>query len=154
MPTWHHPERVEPGGYSLEKIDPFLDSHIQANWTTSASDVGGTPAAPNSVIRTPNVTTSAKITADPNPFSGLQSIHVSADEPDYLVRLRIYDRYGRLIRTLSENDPLGNGRYWWWNGLRDDGQKTPIGVYVLVADLVGSSRAKHQQWRHILVLAR
>ncbi len=154
-PTWHHPERVEPSGYSLEKIDPYVESHIQANWTTSASDVGATPAAPNSVIRTPNQPiSSAKIVADPNPFSGLQSIHLLADEPDYLVRLRIYDRYGRLIRTLSENDPLGNGRYWWWNGLRDDGQKTPIGIYVLVADLVGSSRAKNQQWRHILVLAR
>lgn len=155
LPTWHHPERVEPGGYSLEKIDPYLESHSQANWTTSASDVGATPAAPNSVIRTPDlILTTSRIVADPNPFSGLQSIHVTADEPDYLIRLRIYDRYGRLIRTLSENDPLGNGRYWWWNGLRDDGQKTPIGVYVLVADLVGSSRAKHQQWRHILVLAR
>lgn len=154
-PTWHHPERVEPGGYSLEKIDPYQESHLQANWTTSASEYGATPAAPNSVIRTPNQPmSSARIVADPNPFSGLQSIHLSADEPDYLVRLRIYDRYGRLIRTLSENDPLGNGRYWWWNGLRDDGQKPPIGVYVLVADLVGSSRAEHQQWRHILVLAR
>jgi len=154
-PTWHHPERVSPGGYSLEKIDPLLESHIKANWTTSASEFGATPAAPNSVIRTPTQPmSSARIVADPNPFSGLQSIHVSADQHDYLVRLRIYDRYGRLIRTLSENDPLGNGRYWWWNGLRDDGQKPPIGVYVLVADLVGSSRAKNQQWRHILVLAR
>lgn len=154
-PTWHHPERVDPSGYSLEKIDPFIESHIPTNWTTSASDAGATPAAPNSVIRIPaQPTASARIVAEPNPFSGLQSIHLSADEPDYLVRLRIYDRYGRLIRTLSENDPLGNGRYWWWNGLRDDGQKPPIGIYLLVADLVGSSRAKNVQWRHILVLAR
>ncbi len=154
-PSWHHPSRTEPKGLSLEKIDPTLASHLAFNWTSTAAPAGGTPGARNSVFRLPSASIdSAGISAHPNPFSDLQAIRIQADQPDYFVRLRIFDRYGRHIRTLADNEPLGNGRYWWWNGLRDDGQKPPIGAYMLHAELVGSRHAENRIWRHILVLAR
>jgi hypothetical protein len=154
-PSWHHPARTETQGLSLEKIDPTLASHLTFNWTSTAAPPGGTPGLPNSVLRYPSpVPGSAAVAAEPNPFTELQSIHVRVDETDYWVRLRIFDRYGRLIRTLAHNEPLGNGRYWWWNGLRDDGQPSPIGVYILLAELVGSQSAPDRTLRHLLVLAR
>ena len=154
-PSWHHPARTETQGLSLEKIDPTLASHLTFNWTSTAAPPGGTPGLPNSVLRYPSpVSGSAAVAAEPNPFTELQSIHVRVDETDYWVRLRIFDRYGRLIRTLAHNEPLGNGRYWWWNGLRDDGQPSPIGVYILLAELVGSQTAPDRTLRHLLVLAR
>jgi hypothetical protein len=153
--SWHHPSRLDPDGVSLEKIDPTLASHLAFNWTSSAATAGGTPGLPNSVLRQPaSVTGSAAVAAEPNPFTDLQAIHIRVDEPDYWVRLRIFDRYGRLIRTLARDEPLGNGRYWWWNGLRDDGRPSPIGVYILLAELAGSRTAPDRSLRHILVLAR
>lgn len=154
-PSWHHPSRTHTKGISLEKIDPSLASNLAFNWTSSAAAAGGTPGLPNSVLRQPApVSGSAAVAAEPNPFTELQAIHIRIQEPDYWVRLRIFDRHGRLIRTLAENEPLGNGRYWWWNGLRDDGQKSPIGVYILLAELGGSERAPDRILRHLLVLAR
>lgn len=154
-PSWHHPSRLDTDGISLEKIDPTLASHLAFNWTSAAAPAGGTPGLPNSVLRQPApVSGSAAVAAEPNPFTELQAIHVRVDEPDYWVRLRIFDRYGRLIRTLSDNEPLGNGRYWWWNGLRDDGRPSPIGIYILLAELAGSRSAPDRSLRHILVLAR
>jgi len=153
--SWHHPARTQTEGISLEKIDPTLASHLAFNWTSTAAPAGGTPGLPNSVLRQPApVSGSAAIAAEPNPFTELQAIHIRVDEPDYWVRIRIFDRYGRHIRTLAHNDPLGNGRYWWWNGLRDDGQSSPIGMYILLAELGGSSTAPDRTLRHILVLAR
>jgi hypothetical protein len=154
-PSWHHPSRLDTDGISLEKIDPTLASHLAFNWTSAAAPAGGTPGLPNSVLRQPApVSGSAAVAAEPNPFTDLQAIHIRVDEPDYWVRVRIFDRYGRLIRTLARNEPLGNGRYWWWNGLRDDGQPSPIGVYILLAELAGSRTAPDRALRHILVLAR
>lgn len=154
-PSWHHPSRTDTKGLSLEKIDPTLASHLAFNWTSTAAPLGGTPGLPNSVLRQPSpVVGSAAITADPNPFTELQAIQLRVEEPDYWVRLRIFDRYGRLVRTLAQNESLGNGRYWWWNGLREDGQPSPIGMYILLAELVGSRSAPDRTLRHILVLAR
>jgi hypothetical protein len=154
-PAMHHPKQTDPTGMSLEKIDPRLPSHITTNWTTTADPAGGTPGRPNSVMRMPDAPRErAGITADPNPFRDRQAIHIRADEPDYLVRLRIYDRFGRLIRTLAGGEPLGNGRYWWWDGLRDDGQAPGMGLYIAVAELHGSSVTSNRTLRLVLVLAR
>jgi hypothetical protein len=154
-PDMHHPRQTDRTGRSLEKIDPRLPSHIATNWTTTAHPAGGTPGRPNSVLRMPAAPRErAGIAADPNPFRDRQAIHIRADEPDYIVRLRIYDRFGRLIRTLASADPLGNGRYWWWDGLRDDGQTPGTGLYIAVAELHGSSFASNRTLRLVLVLAR
>lgn len=154
-PSWHHPSRLDTDGISLEKIDPTLASHLAFNWTSSAAPAGGTPGLPNSVLRQPSpVSGSAAVAAEPNPFTDLQAIHVHVEETDYWVRLRIFDRYGRLVRTLARDEPLGNGRHWWWNGLRDDGQPCPIGPYILLVELAGSRTAPDRSLRHILVLAR
>lgn len=155
LPAWHHPKWTDPSGRSLEKIDPRVASGVASNWTSSAATAGGTPGMPNSVLRMPDGTRiRAGITADPNPFRERQAIHIRADEPDYHVQLRIFDRYGRLIRTLSRDEPLGNGRYWWWDGLRDDGRPPGIGVYIAVADLYGSRSGPKRTLRELLVLAR
>lgn len=154
-PTMHHPRRTDPAGFSLEKIDPRLPSHIPTNWTTTADPAGGTPGRANSVMRLPESPRErAGIMAEPNPFRERQAIHIRAEATDYVVRLRIYDRYGRMIRTLANADPLGNGRYWWWDGLRDDGQTPGMGLYIAVAELHGSSTASDRTLRHVLVLAR
>lgn len=154
-PSMHHPSRTEPAGVSLEKIDPRQSSAMSGNWTSSADPAGGTPGRANSVMRQPeDPRQRAGIRADPNPFRDRQAIHIRADEPDYWVRLRIYDRYGRLIRTLATADPLGNGRYWWWDGLRDDGRPPGMGLYVAVAELHGSRTAADRTLRQVLVLAR
>ncbi|MGB0918550.1 MAG: lamin tail domain-containing protein, partial [Flavobacteriales bacterium] len=55
--TWYQDADKEGGGYSIEQINPFASCTNSANWIGSASPLGGTPSAENSVFDdTPDVT--------------------------------------------------------------------------------------------------
>ena len=49
---WYGDENKDGGGYSLERINPFLnnDCPVRANWSASNDASGGTPARQNSIF--------------------------------------------------------------------------------------------------------
>lgn len=47
---WYKDEMKKSGGYSLERIKPFLPCSSQNNWRASDSETGGTPGTINSVF--------------------------------------------------------------------------------------------------------
>jgi hypothetical protein len=68
------------------------------------------------------------ISVTPNPFarSALIECEVKSAEP---VRLEIYDKVGRLTRTLFDGQQTTGTRFFEWDGLDDGGQRVPIGIY-------------------------
>jgi flagellar hook assembly protein FlgD len=66
--------------------------------------------------------------AYPNPFSGSVRFGVQKHRAGR-VRLEVYDRAGRLVRTLADRVGGAEVKHCEWDGLDAAGQPVPDGVY-------------------------
>jgi len=161
-PDWHNPNLIDTRGIALERVSPTGETNNPANWSSSAATLGGTPGSQNSIYQEsegPLAETGISLT--PNPFSpdgdGHEDnlfINYRFDEPDYLLRVRIYDRYGRLVRTLVDSHQAGFEGSLIWDGLTDDGQRNRIGIYIVYVEAYNSSTGSNRNFRETAVLAR
>lgn len=161
-PGWHNPNLIDKKGISLERINPSGDTNDSANWGSNTMAVGGTPGSENSIFQIPAGATSAdNISLEPNPFSphgdGHEDnlfINYSFDEPDFMLRVRIFDRYGRLVRNLADSHPAGFEGALIWDGRMDNGVTGRIGIYIVHIEAVNSMSGKRKQFKETVVLAR
>jgi len=142
LPAWHNPGVTDKAGRALEKIHPLLDGTISRNWSTCASQIGGTPGRQNSIAST-SIPSQSQLSFAPNPFSpdddGHEDhvlIHYEVPIEVSMIRIRIYDVRGRLIRTLVNNEPSGARGDVVWNGRDDDNQKARVGIYVVLLEAI------------------
>ncbi|MEX2463570.1 MAG: lamin tail domain-containing protein, partial [Balneolaceae bacterium] len=161
-PDWHNPNLIDTRGMALERISPNSETNREDNWSSSADIMGGTPGKQNSIFQLSEVLTDNNgINLDPNPFSpdgdGHEDhlfIHYLFDEPDYLVRIRIFDRYGRLVRNLVNSEAAGNQGFYIWDGRMDNGQTNRIGIYIILIEAFNSSTGRNLQFKETVVIAR
>lgn len=139
-PGWHNAQIADASGRSLERINPELPSNDRRNWSTSAHFLGGTPGRQNSIFTTA-VPSSASLSFSPNPFSpdgdGFEDFTlISYEVPSSaaLLRVRIYDARGRLIRTLVHGEPTGMQGSVVWDGMNDSRDKVRMGIYVVLLE--------------------
>jgi hypothetical protein len=125
-------------GVSLERIDPNRPSDERSNFHSAAESVGfATPGYQNSqyfISRKFN----GKLTVEPEVFSpdndghqDVLNLNYEFHAPGYVGSIRIYDRYGRLIRELANNVLLQNRGTFSWDGISQEGNKAKVGVYVI-----------------------
>lgn len=162
QPEWHNPNLIDTRGLSLERVNPYLSSNDPDNWSSSATSKGGTPGYKNSLFQLPEQKTDEYgITLEPNPFSPSGDgnndnlyVNYKLEEPDYLVRVRIFDRYGRLVRNLAESYPAGPEGSLIWDGRTEQGQNNRIGIYIVVFEAFNSTTGRKRVYRETAVLAR
>ncbi|MDG5767882.1 lamin tail domain-containing protein [Balneolales bacterium ANBcel1] len=160
-PHWHNPNLIDTRGISLERILPGGISGDDSNWTSSTHPDGGTPGFRNSVSVLETEPAASGITLSPNPFSpngdGRDDhliIHYALDDPDYLLRVRIFDRSGRLVRTLADGSSAGREGQLIWDGRTDDGIMNRVGLYIIHLKAQNRSTGNSLIFREIAVLAR
>ena len=145
--SWQNPNRVSTDGVALEKITPTGPSNDESNWSSSTEVTGGTPNQENSIFQAQSILPdNVGISFTPNPFSpdddGFEdflSINYTLDEADYLLRVRIYDRYGREVRELVDGKPAGFSGSLIWDGLTNDGNKNRVGIYIVLFEAYNST---------------
>jgi flagellar hook assembly protein FlgD len=71
-----------------------------------------------------------------------------------LLRVRIYDASGRLVRTLTEATLAARTGTLLWDGLDDAGRTLRIGIYVVHLEAVSAERGTTEAYKQALVLAR
>jgi len=159
LPSWHNPEVDDVSGRSLERINPHLVSTDRRNWSTSADPLGGTPGKQNSIYAT-TVPVSAALSFSPNPFSpdgdGFEDhtiISYELPSTAALIRLRIYDSKGRLVRTLANNEPSGANGQIIWDGFDDDRQRVRIGIYIVLLEALDALGGELQKTKGVVVVA-
>jgi len=129
-------------GISLERINfdrPTLD---KTNWTSAAESVGfATPAYRNSQFSSNPESQVGAITLQPESFSpdndGFDdnlNISYEFEGPGFTGGIIIFDSRGRLIRNLVRSQMLGTSGTYAWNGLKDNGDKAPTGIYIVYLD--------------------
>jgi hypothetical protein len=162
MPEWHNPNVMTTHGRALERIDPDGYSNDGANWGTATAGKGGTPMRANSLLSPDgSVQEGGRITLSPNPFSPYGSLEKSEltiayqlDDPDSLLRVRIFDRYGRVVRSLADNYPAGRDGYLIWDGRDQSGRIGRIGIYIIYVEAFNGQTGYRQVFRETAVLAR
>jgi hypothetical protein len=161
-PDWHNPNIYDTKGIALERINPVLPTNDGSNWGSAANSLGGTPGKQNTLYQTVSESTALTgLTMEPNPFSpdgdGHEDhlfIRYKLDEPDYLIRVRIFDRYGRAVKTLAESHNAGFEGTLIWDGRTDQGQRTRVGIYIVLLDAYNSSTGRKRSFRETVVVAR
>jgi len=147
---WHYELIDDFNGVSLERIDPYGTTQNKNNWHSAASTVHfGTPGYKNSSF-VGNITNDAAVKMVEDFFSpdsdGQQDFAVIAfnlNESGYTARVKVFDERGRPVRSLSNNELLGTQGFIQWDGIMDDGQRAPIGIYAIsfeYFDLGGKSK--------------
>ncbi|MDZ7690550.1 MAG: lamin tail domain-containing protein [Balneolaceae bacterium] len=160
--SWQNPNIVDTRGVALERINPNGPSSDASNWSSSTTDKGGTPGSENSIYQIPGTQPEEiGISFTPNPFSpdddGYEDhlfINYTLDQPDYLLKVRIFDRYGRLVRELVDGEQAGYEGSLQWDGLTDSGNRNRIGIFVVLFEAYDSSNGSDRTFKEVVVLAR
>lgn len=159
VPDWHNAHVADATGRALERINPELPSTDRRNWSTSAHYLGGTPGKRNSIF-TPSVPSSASLSFFPNPFSPDGDGHEDFTQISYgvpsraaLLRIRIFDAKGRLMRTLINGEPTGARGSVVWDGMNDSRDKVRMGIYVVLLEALDAGGATIHSVKAAVVVA-
>ncbi|MCG8373355.1 MAG: lamin tail domain-containing protein, partial [Balneolales bacterium] len=160
--TWQNPNLIDTDGIALERIDPNGGSNDENNWSSSTTAFGGTPLMENSIFQEAGAAPdNVGISFSPNPFSpdddGFEDnlfINYTLDASGYMLRVRIFDRYGREVRKLADGVQAGFEGSLIWDGLTDDRTKNRIGMYIVLFEAYNSADGTNRTFKETIVLAR
>ncbi|MEG8946224.1 lamin tail domain-containing protein [Rosettibacter firmus] len=145
MPDWHNRNFISVKNKSLERINPYLNSDDNTNWSTSVSNEGATPLKKNSLF-TEILNNKSKVTIYPNPFSpdndGYEDFTIINFDLPYKIsqaRIRLFDSQGRLVRTIKYNMPSASHNSFIYDGLDDSGRPLRVGIYVLLIEIISDN---------------
>ncbi|MHC1777354.1 MAG: lamin tail domain-containing protein [Lentimicrobium sp.] len=133
-------------GVSLERINYDLPASEPGNWHSASQNVGfATPGYQNSQFMRPPesgdeiVVTPEIFSPDNDGYNDILGITCNFSEPGYAVTIRIFDSNGRLIRMLVKNEPAGTSNQYTWDGITEDREKAPIGIYIIHVEVFNLS---------------
>jgi hypothetical protein len=144
-PDMHYPLLATTEGVSLERTNPDLSSEDKGNWHSAAETAGfATPGYQNSHWVVPDET-GEEITIQPAIFSpdndgrdDLLIVNIRQKEPDGTVNMEVFDSRGRKVRQIANNVLTGSEGIFTWDGMTETRSKAPLGIYVLLIELVRS----------------
>ncbi len=148
-------------GVALERVSAEGKTNDPNNWHSAAESVGfGTPGYRNSQSVSVNPESiSGKIDIDPEIFSpdndGYQDVlHIKYKfkTSGNTMTINIFSASGQLVRRLVNNEYVGTNGVVSWDGLKDDGTRALVGIYVLYIK-VFDQNGKVMQFKKTAVLA-
>ena len=127
-------------GVSLERIDYNVDVNDVENWHSAAQSVGfATPGKTNSQwIGNHELSQNECFYVEPKVFSpdldGVDDfvrLYYDCQNQGTISNIWIYDANGRLIRHLIKNESIATNGFFQWDGTKENGEKAPIGYYLI-----------------------
>ena len=148
---FHFPFIDETKGISLERISFDAPTQSSSSWhSASTADGGGTPTFKNSQFRPTNPANDffsiaeKTFSPDEDGYNDFLLIDYSFEISGYLATVNIYDAKGRLVKTLFENELLGQEGSLKWNGITDEGRKANIGIYIILVEIFSPTKEAMQ----------
>jgi len=149
----HFPLLEDIDGVALERL-----SLSDNKWFSAAStDNFGTPARQNSQFSYPYQSKS-KLDIFPEVFSPNNDGY--KDFTSILVQIKnsakasisIYDKRGFIIKEIGHSELVNKKAEWIWDGLDQNKLKIPIGVYLVIIELIDNA-GKQEVLRHPVVIS-
>lgn len=158
-PLWHL-KNINKPNRSLERILPLGKSTDSKNWSSSVAPMQATPGTVNSIYVSAAAASSA-LSLSPNPFSpdndGVEdflTISYTLPSQSSMIRVRIYDVQGRIIRRLASNEPSASSGTLIWNGLDDNGIRVRVGMYIILFEALDNFGGVVRTQKDVAVVAR
>ncbi|MBR3492884.1 MAG: lamin tail domain-containing protein [Bacteroidales bacterium] len=154
----HYPLLKVTKGVALERVAFDQLSMDADNWHSAAESVHfGTPGYENSMMQSAEpsndeISISPDIfSPDGDGFDDASFINYHFDEAGYTMNIYIFNVAGQLIRHLAKGELVGQEGSVLWNGLDNNGNKVPVGVYVAVTE-VFNFEGKVKQFKNAIVV--
>jgi hypothetical protein len=135
---WHFSIIKDVKGKSLERLDYNRASQDAGNWHTAAQSEGwATPGKENSQFFPTQLTDDMVeifpelFSPDNDGFEDVMNIAYKLDEPGYVGNITIFDREGRVIKYLVQNQLMAVEGVYTWDGTTNSMEKARIGVYII-----------------------
>jgi hypothetical protein len=129
-------------GVSLERSLFSLAANTFGNFRSAAAAVGfATPGYQNSqflegVPGTNEINLSSPtLSPDNDGFEDALTLLYHWQTPGGVANVRIFTEKGQLVRNLIKNQTLGTEGAWVWDGLNEQAERVPIGIYILKIDV-------------------
>lgn len=155
---WHRVELEDATGISLERVDPLASATEASNWSSSLDERGGTPGIENTAFVSdgePPEAPGLSIDSPFDPDAGQSTaIRYSLENEAGLVRVRIFDGAGRLVRELEDGTLTGQSGMLLWDGRDTSGRRLRIGIYIVLLEAVDVESGRTEAHRGVVVLAR
>ncbi len=158
--TWHHEILDDKNGVSLERISYDAPSNDANNWQTAAkSFCYATPGYTNSQTIDNDATLDSNITITPTTFSpdgdGIDDftlINYNFNENALTANVYVFDSRGREVKHLAKSDILSEQGSFKWDGTTAQGNKAPIGIYIIYVEVFNLT-GDVQTFKETIVLA-
>ena len=149
--NWHFPLLQNKEGISLERMDPKGSSQQASNWHSAASTAGfATPGYKNSQTG-PGTTVRDEISVEPavcspdnDGMNDVAFVHYNLPQPGFVCNITLFNAAGRPVRMLVRNALLNAAGKFLWDGLDENSQALPAGIYIVwieLFDLQGKTRS-------------
>ncbi|GAA0529603.1 lamin tail domain-containing protein [Chitinophaga japonensis] len=147
-------------GVSLERLSfqrPAQDPH---NWHAAAATAGhATPGSPNSqqllLQELPGEVTvqPALFSPDNDGMEDMAVITCRLPRPGFIGNITVFDAQGRPVRQLLRNSVLGNEDTIIWDGLGENKQLLPVGIYIIFTEIF-DLEGRIKRWKLPVALVR
>ena len=134
----HYEMLSSTSGVSLERINFDVSTQNNHNWTSAAATSGyGTPGYKNSqytdLIDSQDIITVTPDIISPNNdgFNDYATIRCQFNEENNRLTIRILNRHGQIINSLTNNILCGKDNFFTWDGGTNWGEKVSMDMYIL-----------------------
>jgi len=149
--SMHFSLLAETRGVSLERLSfekPGTDAN---NWHSASKTVDyATPGCPNSqgfsTFETDEMfqLSPTLISPDDDGFDDFLTISYNLKTSGFTGNIRIFNSNGRMVRHLVKSELLGTQGHYFWDGLSEQNQKLPSGVYIVIFDIFSLDGRTHR----------
>ena len=133
----HYPLLTSVSGVSLERISFERETQNPNNWQSAAEGYGfATPGYQNSQYSN-NQINEDLLKVVPEVFSPNQTgndfveFQCSFEESENRVSISIFDRYGNLIKIVSNNQICAKSEVFLWDGVSEKNYRVPPDLYIV-----------------------
>jgi len=138
----HFPLLKDEEGVSLERLSTNRITNDSTNWHSASYASGfATPGRVNSQYHA-STSSTVSFTLDLEIFSpdndgykDVLSFLIHSENPNQIVNLKIYNEAGNEVARVLNNENIGAHREISWDGVSDNGEYLPIGIYLAVLEM-------------------
>lgn len=147
-------------GVSLERISLTGGSNQKENWSGSVDRLGGTPGRENSrsiPIKVSNATLAAvpeTISPDGDGRDDFMRLSFQLPMSTSRIVLQVYDRLGRPMVQIANNEPAPPVGEITWNGYGEDQLPLPQGIYIIRLEAYDASEGAVATAQTTVVVAK
>jgi len=140
--SMHYPLLANTAGVSLERVRPDANSESNASWHSASAGCGyATPAYKNSQAMEIS-DAGADFSLQPRVFSpgndgknDMIMLKYTLSDPGFTANVTIFNEAGMKVKTLVNNELLGTGGFFVWNGLSDRQTRCADGNYLCYIEI-------------------